>query len=247
MRGLAMAAFTALIALTAVARAECIDVRTAKTFDFSGSLAFRIFPGPPGFADVRKGDTPEPAYILDNDEPICLTGDPDFTDPTRQFRDIQLVPRDATAGAMRALIGQRVFVSVSEPMPAMTGHHHAPLVAWVDSIEKAQDITAEYETAATVVRGFYLALSAGSGDEAAQFVLPELRKGNFAPAALTAFYGALAEPLRLVSLDPQGPNAFLVRYAFLGRAGRCEGRAMVTTTMRGGRAYIAGIRALDGC
>ncbi len=247
MRRSAMAALAAFFALTAAATAHGIDVSTAKTPEFSGAPAFRIFPGAPGFIDACQGDATEPTCILDNDGAISLTGDPDFADPKRQFRDIPFIPRDSTTAAMRAQIGWKVAVRVSEPMPAMTGRGDAPLVARVDSIAEACDATAGYGTAASAARGFYLALAAGSGDQAAPFIPQELRNGHFAPAAMTAFYGGLGEPLQLVSLDPEGPNAFLVRYAFLGPAGRCNGRAVVMTTTREGRAYIAAIAALDGC
>lgn len=248
MRYAAVALIGALTACaTAAQAADCLDVNATKRLDVSGVLSFHIFPGPPGFADVNKGDTPEPTYVLTLPDPICLTGDADFTDPKLNFRDVQVVPQDSTSAAMRALVGAEVQATLSNPMPAMTGHHHEPLVAWVDAIARGGDPTAEYGTAATAVRGFYLALGAGSGDQAAQFILPELRKGPFDPAAMSAFYGALPEPLQLVSLDSSGANAYLVRYAFRSRAGRCDGRAVVTTTVRGGRAYIAGVRALDGC
>ena len=39
---------------------------------------------------------------------------------------------------MKALVGQDVRVSLTEQMEATTGHHHAPLVAWVQSIQRVQ-------------------------------------------------------------------------------------------------------------
>jgi hypothetical protein len=43
-------------------------------------LNYRIFAGPPNYEDVRKGDTPEPIYILTLAEPICASRD-EFVDP----------------------------------------------------------------------------------------------------------------------------------------------------------------------
>ena len=57
----------------------------------------------------------------------------------------------------------------------------------------------------------------------------------------------IVEPLQLVSLDTQGANVYLARYSFRSGSGRCDGRAQITTTRRGGRDYIANIKALDGC
>ncbi len=236
MRRSAMAALAAFVALTAAARAHCIDVSTAKTPEFSGPPAFRSFPGAPGFTDVRQGDAPEPTCILDSDAAISITGDPDFADPQRQFRDTRLLSRDSTAAAMRALIGQKAVLRVSEPMSAMIGRGNAPQVARVDSIAEACDATAGYGTAASAVRGLHLALAAGSCDPAAPFILPELSDGNFAPAAVSAFYRAPSKPPPRVSLDAKGPNTFLVRYALRGGAGRCDGSAPITA-----------IPALDRC
>ena len=134
------------------------------------------------------------------------------------FSTVHLVETEGTAKALRALVNSDVDVTLTEGMPANTGHHHAPLVAWVSDIEKSSDMTAEYGTAATTVRGFYEALGAGSGDEAARFIVPERRVGPFAPEAMSAFYGNLIEPLRVVSLQPNGPNRFLVRYHFRSRS-----------------------------
>jgi len=213
---------------------------------FRGRLEFVVFPGSPNFANVRKGDYPEPTYILRLSDPICITGD-DFADPSRMFSTIHLVPSDPTAGALRALVGREVDVTLKEPMAANTGHHHAPLVAWVETVSKAADMTAEYGTAATTVRGFYDALAAGSGEQASAFIVPERRNGPFSPSAMTAFYGGLLEPLQVISIDPSGPRTFLVRYQFRSRAGRCNGRAIVSTVSRGGANYILSIRALDRC
>lgn len=228
------------------ASAACIDLRTTHNLDLAGTLRFKIFPGSPGFEDVRKGDFPEPTYILELDDPICIEGD-DNADPTKPFSTVHLVPEDATAGALRALVNSRVDVSLTEPMAANTGHHHAPLVAWVAAVAKTYDMSEDYGTPATVVRGFYQALEAGSGEEAAKFIVPERRSGPFAPAAMTAFYGHLAEPLQLISLDRGEAGQFLVRYAFRSPSGRCNGRALVSTVKRSGAYFISSIRALDGC
>ena len=133
------------------------------------------------------------------------------------------------------------------PLGANTAHHHAPLVAWVTDISKAYDMTSENGTPATTVRAFYEALSAGSGDQAASFIVPERRFGPFSPDAMTKFYGALIEPLKLISVDPGGANNFVVRYNFRSSAGRCTCRAEVSIVNRNGSNFIYSIRALTGC
>jgi hypothetical protein len=56
------------------ANAACIDLKQTSSLSFEGTLSYRIFTGPPNYEDVRKGDTPEPAYILSLDVPICAKG-----------------------------------------------------------------------------------------------------------------------------------------------------------------------------
>ncbi|MBV2185397.1 MAG: hypothetical protein KUL88_12770, partial [Rhizobium sp.] len=92
------------------------------------------------------------------------------------------------------------------------------------------------------------ALETGDGKLAAGFVIPEkTRTGPFSPEALGRFYGSLPEPLRLQSVKALGADRFAVRYTFTSTAGRCDGRATVTTTKREGRNYVRSIRADNGC
>src|SRR5215471_4645918 len=76
------------------ANAACIDVKQAERLSFQGTLSHQIFPGPPNFEDVRKGDAREPAYILTLDAPICAVGD-DSLDAGESFDRIQLLADDA--------------------------------------------------------------------------------------------------------------------------------------------------------
>jgi len=248
MRRLFVGVLTLTVLLAAgSAGAACFDLSKSEPHSLTGLLSQRIFPGAPGFQDVRRGDTPEPGYLLQLPEAICLTGD-EFADPATMFSEVQLVETDKTASAMRALADHSVTVELTQPMAAMTGHHHRPLVAWVtDIVAVAADPTAEYGTAATVVRGFYYALAGGNGEEAAAFIAPERRKGPFSSDAMTRYYSDLVAPLKLLSLEPSGPGVYLVRYQFSSRARACNGRAIVTTVNRGGSNLIASIQALDGC
>ncbi len=239
--------FTALLFLPAVADAACFDVSKGQPSSLSGYLTHRIFAGPPNFEDVQKGDTPEPGYVLKLDRDICVTGD-DFADPSNMFDEVQLVPGDTNERELSRLRDTEVYVDVVDPMPAMTGHHHRPLLVWVKSISSARDITRSYGTAGTTVEAFYSALRSGDGKLAAGFVVPEkTKKGPFSPAALTAFYGSLSEPITLVDLERIHDSRFRVRYHFKNGTKLCEGAATVNTVKRGGRDFIETIRAESGC
>jgi hypothetical protein len=73
------------------ANAACIDLKQANKLSFEGILNYRIFAGPPNYEDVRKGDAPEPTYILTLTEPICASGD-EFVDPGDKFHQCRFSP-----------------------------------------------------------------------------------------------------------------------------------------------------------
>src|SRR5260370_17828069 len=85
------------ICINASANASCIDLKQTDTLSFEGTLNYRIFPGPLNYEDVRKGDTPEPTYILKLEEPVCATGD-EFVDQNVKFDRIPIFPESGKAG-----------------------------------------------------------------------------------------------------------------------------------------------------
>lgn len=231
-----------------VAGAACFDISKFEPAELSGVLSARIFAGPPGYEDVDKGDTPEPGYILKLPKAICLTGDPDFTDPTDMFGEVQLVPRESTAGPMAALDSEMVTAKLSGHIPAHTGHHHRPLVAWVDEIAADGQAAQDENSAAATVSAFYRALAAGDGRMASALVVEEKRsQGPFSAKELSRFYGSLRESLELVDIKDAGKGRVEVRYRYATQSDRCDGAATVRTAERQGRVFIAGIVVTNGC
>lgn len=231
----------------AAAKDACYDVGKSEPHQLTGILSYRIFPGPPNYEDVQKGDTPEPSYVLTLPASICIEGD-ENVDPTQPFNEVQLVGTEATDTQLAELKDKQVTVTLEQQMSAHTGHHHRPLVAWVTDIAPAEDPTAEYGTPATTVRAFYLALEAGDGATAARLVVPEKRNGGPLSARdLGAFYGNLIEPLKLIAIAPAGDDKFMVTYSFKSTTRVCDGRSVVTTTKRKGADFIKSIKALNGC
>ena len=253
--GLCAAVCLCLMTTVADARDKCFDMSKGQPAALEGRLLAITFAGPPGYEDVQKGDMPERDYVLRLPHPICVQNDLDGNgDPTTLFSDVQLVSTDRTAAAMHALMNRKVHVTLKEQMAASTGHHHEPLVAWVTEIHEIGDYTgfedfiSEYGTAATVIRAFYYALGDGDGMTASSYIVPEKRtKPNFSPANLSRFYGPLVEPLQLLSIKASDSSTYLVHYKFRSKTTRCQGEAIVNTTIRGGKNYIAGIKALSGC
>ena len=249
MRKLVAALVWSWVGLSSAHAAACSDVSRGEPARLQGELSFRIFAGPPNFEDVQKGDAPEPGYVLMLDAPICLTGDADFADPAFQFDEVHLVETEGTAAALRALNDRLVVVDLINPMPAMTGHHHRPLVAWVSAVSPlAADPADSYGSTATTVEAFYLALGAGDGATAASYVIPEkTATGPFSARELTRFYGGLSEPLELTGVEELATGEFLASYRFATGSKICNGKALVKTEERNGRSFIRSIKALDGC
>src|SRR6202040_3630539 len=108
---------------------------------------------------------------------------------------------------LRKLVGSRVRVEGKSAFGPHTGHHHAPLLLPINSVDREADPTEAYGTAMTTVQAFYLALAAGRGEEAVRFVVPEKRRsGPFSAKAITTFYGNLDEPLTLQDVAAAGQN-----------------------------------------
>ena len=58
-------AFLSFVPLTgAQAKDACYDVGKSEPHQLTGMLSYHIFPGPPGYEDVQKGDTPERVAVL---------------------------------------------------------------------------------------------------------------------------------------------------------------------------------------
>jgi hypothetical protein len=68
-----------------LADAQCINLKQSQTFSFEGKLTHKVFPGPPNYEDVRKGDKPEPSYILQLPKRTCVSGSDEKIDRVQIF------------------------------------------------------------------------------------------------------------------------------------------------------------------
>jgi hypothetical protein len=235
---------------TASAEAKrCYDLSRHEPKDLTGVLDYVLFAGPPNYKDVKKGDKPEPSFVLRLSRPICITGD-DLGNATGELNTVQLVESKEISGKLKPLLRQRVTVSLRDSKAATAGHHHEPLVAWVTGITRSEAAmhTDRSGTSATTMTAFYAALADGKGGIASQLVVPEKRaRGPFSPEALSSFFGHLKEPIRLLEINRRGLNEFVVHYRYSASTRHCDGRALVHTVPIAGRPFIQGIKALDGC
>jgi hypothetical protein len=138
------ALFAGALATPAAAEQRCLDSKLSQPIQLTGTLTRKVFPGPPNFEDVRKGDAPEPGYILRLRKPICITGD-DFIEQDKLVERVQIFPDyakrqdKALARELRGSVGKRVVVEGASPFGAHTGHHHAPVLLPITRIMPASD------------------------------------------------------------------------------------------------------------
>lgn len=249
-----LALYLSLCGAASSVNAGCIDLKQATSFSFEGTLSYSIFAGPPNYQDVRKGDAPEPTYVLKLDAPICVSGD-DHLNPDQRFDKIQVYAADSgiagrfLSAELRRFVGKRVTVEGNSPFGAHTGHHHASLLLPITKVTMPYDPTKGYGTAMTTVQAFYMALGAGNGDEASKFLVQEKRaSGAFSPTALTSFYSRLIFPLTIIDMTAVSSNEYRVRYTYVApTTGRCNGESIVRTTKINGMNLIESIRTVGEC
>jgi hypothetical protein len=213
-----------LVGAAGAAHAACFDVARSEPRQLAGVLL------------EGSAQNSGLSYVLELEAPICLTGEPGV-DPNARIAEVQVFATEKTRDSFRSLVNSKVVIDLAPREPGQ------PLVLRVARIAAA----AESVGASAAVTGFYRALGRGNGEEAANFVVPESRSGPLSGDGMSRFYGDLVSPLELISVEPDGPGAFIARYSFRSSSGACNGRAIVKTVSRDGVDLISSIRALDGC
>ena len=117
---------------------QCLEY--GPTVSLTGTLRSQVFPGPPNYESIKRGDGKETAIILTLAAPVCTTGnDPQGIDvPESAIRDVQLVViKDAHWPAVHRLMGKRAIVT-GTLFHAHTGHHRTKVLLTVASLNQPQ-------------------------------------------------------------------------------------------------------------
>jgi hypothetical protein len=109
------------------------------TVSLTGTVHSRVFPGPPNYESIKKGDRKETVWLLTLAESICTTGDdPSGIDvPETGVREVQLVITNNTHWQMaRRLAGKRAMIE-GTLFHAHTGHHRTKVLIEVANLRRA--------------------------------------------------------------------------------------------------------------
>ena len=115
---------------------ECFEY--GPTVSLKGTLRSQVFPGPPNYESIKRGDRKEVTIILSLGKSVCTTGnDPQGIDvPEAGIRDVQLVVvKDAHWTTVRRLIGKRAIVT-GTLFHAHTGHHRTKVLLTVANLSQ---------------------------------------------------------------------------------------------------------------
>jgi len=113
----------------------CFDYER-DTVKLSGTILTHVFPGPPNYESVAKGDAREQAWVLQLSKPICTSASADI-EAEKDVRDLQLVFPEGQKqyDEYRSWKGRRVVVT-GTLFHAETGHHHTKVLLTVTDIKK---------------------------------------------------------------------------------------------------------------
>ncbi len=99
----------------------------------------KVFPGPPNYKDLQRGDTPEVLWLLNLAAPICVNQDkaqPDLNPSHKKIQTIQLVLPVEFFSKYKDLLGKRIIVTGSL-FGAHTIHHRTAVLFTVSSLADA--------------------------------------------------------------------------------------------------------------
>lgn len=116
---------------------NCLEY--GPTVSLTGILRSQVFPGPPNYKSIKRGDRKETAVILTLNARTCTAGnDPQAVDVAEaDIREVQLVvTKDAHWRTVRGLIKKRAIVT-GTLFHAHTGHHRTKVLIDVTNIRPA--------------------------------------------------------------------------------------------------------------
>jgi uncharacterized protein DUF4431 len=122
---------------TSVSAQQCLEY--GPTVSVSGTLRSRVFPGPPNYESIKRGDRPETAIIVTLTSPTCTTSTSatpdDLSTPETDIREMQLVlTKPSDWKLAKRLLGKPVVLT-GILFHAHTGHHRTKVLLSVSELK----------------------------------------------------------------------------------------------------------------
>jgi hypothetical protein len=117
----------------------CLSYEPAQV-TLNGTIVEKIFPGPPEFESIEKGDRPDTHWILKLSEPVCVNGDPKDeinSETETNIKAIQLIVQEDD-NQYKHLLSRKVVVT-GTLFHAHTGYHRTRVLMEVISLRPAKD------------------------------------------------------------------------------------------------------------
>ncbi|MFZ0061050.1 MAG: DUF4431 domain-containing protein [Pyrinomonadaceae bacterium] len=116
---------------------KCLEY--GPTVSLAGTLRSQVFPGPPNYESIRRGDRKERAIILTLVKHTCMSGnDPQGLDVSESnIREMQLVVTETRHWkTVEARLSKRVVVT-GTLFHGFNGHHRTKILVYVSNIRAA--------------------------------------------------------------------------------------------------------------
>ena len=118
---------------------KCLEY--GPTVTLTGRLYSRVFPGPPNYESIRKGDKKETALLLKLVKKVCVAGKDvqNLEISETGVRDVQLVIlNDKHWKTVRRVKGKRAIIT-GTLFHGNTGHHRTKILIQVSNIKSAKN------------------------------------------------------------------------------------------------------------
>jgi hypothetical protein len=119
-------------AILAASQGDCLSYEPAQV-TLKGKVFLKVFPGPPEYESLEKGDKPEPAWLLHLATPICVKADEKDEDNVAVDRvsDLHLVLRGKQFSELSRLRKKGTVKFTGRLFHSFNGHHHTEVLLWV--------------------------------------------------------------------------------------------------------------------
>lgn len=97
--------------------------------EVTGVVTQQTFPGAPNYGNIAQGDQAESFWFITTDREICFAPDSKFVSSEIKLSTLQLLNT-----APFNLAKDHRYVITGKTFPAISGHHHSPVMIAVESV-----------------------------------------------------------------------------------------------------------------